>query len=129
MAKTDIENVLSAAAALDIAEVQLFRKAYRMWFGQHISEETLNRYFVAYMFAGAVPHWVRDYARQVLDSAQRQRLDPVKFGVLPELRRRARFGLGMLVLQFLVLALLVLIADWTMRKLPTFEGCLLPPCY
>ncbi len=129
MPNTDIDNVLAAAAALDIAEVQLFRKAYRKWFGERIREETLDRYFVAYMFAGVVPHWVRDYARQVLENAERHSLDPVKFGVFPVLRRRTRFGVGMVVLQFAVLALLVLITDWTLRQLPSFRGCLLPPCY
>ena len=129
MAKTDIDNVLAAAALLDIAEVQLFRKAYRKWFGARIDEDRLDRCFVAYMFAGVVPHWVRDYARQVLDNAARHRLDPVKFGVLPVLRRRPRFGLGMLLLQFVVLAALVLITHWTLEHLPAFQGCLLPPCY
>ncbi|MDH3452467.1 MAG: hypothetical protein OEN20_08600 [Gammaproteobacteria bacterium] len=129
MPRTDIDNVLAAAAALDIAEVQLFREAYRKWFGDRIGEETLDRYFVAYMFAGVVPHWVRDYARQVLDNAARHRLDPVKFGVFPVLRRRPRFGLGMVLLQFAVLMLLVLIADWTLHQLPDYQGCLLPPCY
>ena len=66
MANTDIDDVLSASAALDIAEVQLFRKAYRKWFGSRIDENLLERHFVAYMFAGVVPHWARDYARQVL---------------------------------------------------------------
>ncbi len=129
MANTDIEDVLSAAATLDIAEVQLFREAYRKWFGARIGEDALDRCFVAYMFAGVVPHWVRDYARQVLQHAADHRLDPVKFGILPVLRRRARFGVGMLVLQFAVLVLLVVITDWTLRRLPDFQGCLLPPCY
>lgn len=129
MAKTDIEDVLAAAAALDIAEVQLFREAYRKWFGAGIGEEALDRYFVAYMFAGVVPHWVRDYARQVLHNAANHRLDPVKFGILPVLRRRVRFGFGMLLLQFAVLVLLVVVTDWTLRLLPAFKGCLLPPCY
>ncbi len=129
MAKTDIEDVLAAAAALDIAEVTLFRKAYRKWFGARIGEEALDKYFVAYMFAGVVPHWVRDYARQVLDNAEQHTLDPVKFGVLPVLRRRPRFGLGMLLLQFAVFVLLVLITDWTLRQIPNFQSCLLPPCY
>ena len=129
MAKTDIDDVLAAAAILDIAEVQLFRAAYRKWFGSPVGEDALDRYFVAYMFAGVVPHWVRDYARQVLDNAKRHRLDPVKFGVLPVLRRRPRFGLGMVLLQFALIVLLVLIADWTLRQIPGFQSCLLPPCY
>lgn len=129
MTKTDIDNVLAAAAVLDIAEVQLFRKAYHKWFGSRIGEESLDRYFVAYMFAGVVPHWVRDYARQVLDNAARHRLDPVKFGVVPVLRRRARFGMGMVLLQIAVIALLVVITHWTVRQFPALQGCLLPPCY
>ena len=129
MGNTDIDDVLAAAAALDIAEVQLFRNAYRKWFGSHIDENLLERHFVAYMFAGVVPHWARDYARQVLNSAEHHRLDPVKFGVLPVLRRRTRFGWGMLLLQFAVIALLVLLADWTLGRLPGFQSCLLPPCY
>jgi hypothetical protein len=129
MAKTDIDNVLAAAALLDIAEVQVFRKAYRKWFGSRIGEDVLDRYFVAYMFAGVVPHWVRDYARQVLDNAARHRLDPVKFGVLPVLRRRARLGLGMLLLQFVAIALLVLLTHWTVQHFPSFQGCMFPPCY
>lgn len=129
MAGSDIDNVLAASAVLDISEVQLFREAYRKWFGAHIGEHTLDRHFVAYMFAGVVPHWVRDYARQVLDNAERHQLDPVKFGVLPVLRRRVRFGWSMLALPFVVIGLLVLLADWTLRQMPNFQSCLLPPCY
>lgn len=129
MAGTDIDRVLEAAALLDIAEVQLFRQAYRHWFGRHIDEVRLDRVFCAYMFVGAVPYWVRDYSRQVLEQAARHRLDPVKFGVVPRLVRRSALGLWMLLAPFAVLAVLVWLADWALRALPGAPSCLFPPCY
>ena len=126
---TDIEDVLSASAALDISEVELFREAYRKWFGEPLSERRLDRHFVAYMFAGVVPHWVRDYSRQVVQSAQEHRLDPVRFGVLPKLRRHYRKGFTLLLLPALILLVLVLTSHWTLQYIPQWRGCLLPPCY
>jgi len=126
---SDIEQVLEAAAVLDIAEVQLFREAYGIWFGRRVDEPTLDRHFVAYMFAGVVPHWVRDYARRVLSEAGRHELDPVKFGVLPNLRRRPRIGLGVLAAQLALFVVLVLVANWSLQFVPGLRSCLLPPCY
>ena len=55
MAKTDIEEVLAAAAVLDIAEVQLFRKAYRKWFGSRIGEDLLDKHWLDGLYVSIVP--------------------------------------------------------------------------
>lgn len=55
-----------AAAWLDVPEVEVFARAHVWWFGRRASGEALERAFVAYMFGGRVPPWVRHYAREVL---------------------------------------------------------------
>lgn len=50
---------MDSAAALDITEFDLFRLAYRRWFGQQPEPEALERIFADYMLRGTVPFWLR----------------------------------------------------------------------
>ena len=60
-----------AAACLEVAEIRLFRNAYRHWYGEDPSDRQLDRIFCAYLFCGTIPFWVADYTRRILarDSA------------------------------------------------------------
>lgn len=58
--------VAEASARLDLGEFDLFSHAYRWWFGRAPAAALLEQAFAAYMFQGAVPPWVRHYAREVL---------------------------------------------------------------
>lgn len=55
-----------AAARLRIPEFAFFHLAYRRWFGEPASDSLLEPLFVAYLYRGRVPLWVRHLARQVL---------------------------------------------------------------
>lgn len=129
MIARDVDTVARAAAHLDIAEVALFGKAYRKWYGRSIDELVLDRHFVRFMFAGVVPHWVRAYARQVLEDVRRDRLQPGRFGVVPVPRRQIRLGVCMLLMAVLVFALLLALAHGSLEFLPASTDCVLPPCY
>lgn len=105
------DQVLIAAAMLDIGEHELFAHAYKHWHGRKASDAELERAFLAYMFLGRVPHWVRGYCRQILNQAARNDLDPISFGVLPRLKRRVKLGLLLLLVVNAVFWGLVLLAE------------------
>ncbi len=64
----DGTTVLAAAAQLDVSEFEIFRLAHRAWFGRDGDEKSLERIFVAYMFHGKVPLWVRHLCRDVMEA-------------------------------------------------------------
>jgi len=72
--------VAEAALALGLKEFDLFRLAYRRWFGRQPDEKLLENAFAAYMFGRAVPTWVRHLSRQVVDQRRRGTLDAEAFG-------------------------------------------------
>lgn len=128
--ETEDQCVLDASALLDVPEFELFRLAYRHWFGNDISETELESCFVAYMFERRVPFWVRYFAKEVLDKGREGTLDPVDFGVRPAaatIKGRQR-GIRYLVVAVLVVFVLVLIAHFTARLIPGLD-CFFPPCY
>lgn len=112
----DVHLVIQASADLDIPEFELFVKAYEKWFGAEAKEERVERYYLGYMFCERVPHWVREYCRQVADSAKRHQLDPVHFGIKPILTRRVKKGLTILTLAFGLVAGLIAIAEYTVDR-------------
>jgi len=61
--------VVIAAERLGLKEFDLFREAYRDWFGDDADEAWLERVFVGYMFQRGVPPWVRRFCRAALDAA------------------------------------------------------------
>lgn len=88
---SDIVAVLDASAVLEITEFRLFELAWRERFGSRPDQQHIERYFAAYMFADRVPHWVRSFARHILQLNAEGRLDPKAFGVwqrLPSSRMR-----------------------------------------
>ena len=112
----DVYLVIQASSDLDIAEFELFVKAYEKWFGIAAQEQRVERYYLGYMFCGKVPHWVREYCRQVADSAQRHQLDPVRFGVKPIVTRRVKMGLALITAAFVLVAGLVTVAEYTVDR-------------
>jgi hypothetical protein len=66
----DLQLVCDAAAILRLREFDLFRAAWQDWFGQPPDDKAVERVFVAYLFHQHVPHWLRHFARRVIqDSA------------------------------------------------------------
>lgn len=79
----DTRDVLAASSELQITEFRLFELAYFRWFGEHLGEEKIERFYVGYMFKATAPFWVRHFCREVLEHAKTGELDPTKFGVFP----------------------------------------------
>ncbi len=79
----DEQDVLSASSILHITEFHLFELAYKQWFGEDAGAQDIERFYTPYMFGAVVPHWVRQYCRDVLACDREGRLDPKDFGVFP----------------------------------------------
>ncbi len=92
----DLRLVSEAATALRLREFDLFRAAWRNWFGQAPDDKAMERVFVAYLFHQRVPHWVRSFARRVLADREAGSLDPDRLGVAdyPRLKPLANPGEG-----------------------------------
>jgi len=78
---SDDELVTEAMAALGILDFELFRAAWRNWYGTEPEDRFLEPAFVTYLFTRFVPGYVRHFARQVLAEATAGRLEPANFGV------------------------------------------------
>ncbi len=65
--RDDLAVIEAAAAAMRIGEFDLFRRAFRAWFGVEPDEKRLEAIFVAYLFHREVPSWVRHFCRRALD--------------------------------------------------------------
>ena len=77
----DLRLVSEAAAALHLREFDLFRAAWQSWFGNAPDDKAVERAFVTYLFHQRVPHWVRQFARRVIQDSEAGFLDPERFGV------------------------------------------------
>lgn len=116
------DQVRTAAAMLDIGEHELFAHAFEHWHGRKPGDRELERAFLAYMFLGRVPYWVRGYCREILTQASRNDLDPISFGVLPRLKRQVKLGLLLLLVVNVVFWGLVLLAEYgSSRALTTLN--------
>jgi hypothetical protein len=78
---SDDALVTEAKAALGILGFELFRAAWRNWYGAEPDDRRLEPAFVTYLFKRSVPGYVRHFARQVLAEATAGRLEPADFGV------------------------------------------------
>ena len=78
---SDADLAAEAKAALGILDFELFRTAWRSWYGAEPEDRRLEPAFVAYLYTTRLPNYVRHFARQVLDAAATGRLDPAAFGV------------------------------------------------
>lgn len=76
----DVRGVVDAAWALRVSEFNLFRLAYRRWYGGEPDIKWLEQIFAGYMFRQQVPPWVRQFCREVLARASAGALDRRAFG-------------------------------------------------
>lgn len=102
----DARLVPDAAAALGVREFDLFRLAYRRWYGRDADEKRLERYFAPYMFHQVAPPWVRHMCREVLARAAQGRLDPDDFGAATVRRVQRPVPLGWLTVALTLAAAL-----------------------
>ena len=59
-------EILHAANLLQIGEFQLIQLAYKVWYGQDLPEEKINKIFSEYMISGIIPIWVTYYAKDII---------------------------------------------------------------
>ena len=67
--------IANAANILQIGEFQLLQLAYHEWHGAEISGAELDRLFGDYMLRQQVTHWMRHYARTIVDGYQSGAID------------------------------------------------------
>lgn len=123
-------GVVKAASVLHISEYEVFRIAYRHWFGQPAPDDELRAIFDTYVDARTVPLWVRAYVRRVRKHWQAGKLDPREFGVEPNppTSQWAAFWGGFAFAMMIVfLFLLVYLANE--QGGAVLRGCQFPPCY
>ena len=127
----DVADVLEAVALLEVTEFEFFRIAYRRWYGAEIDDKALEPLYLPYMFHGRVPLWVRQLAREVIQKAGDEDLDPRAYGVLPRplsmdmYNRGLRYCLWIIVIFGTMLTGAATLAEFT----PWSQSCYLPPCY
>lgn len=127
----DVLGVLDAASQLDATEFDVFRGAYREWFGREPADPEIEPYFAHYMYSETAPHWVRSYTRRVRETAARRTIDPREFGIQPapvpdSEVRRGRIYIAVVGVFLLVIFLAITRDD---ALLAVMRNCILPPCY
>ena len=108
-AKTNAGPIGEAAAHLEIKEFDLFALAHRWWFGRRPDPRMLERVFAAYMFAGVVPPWARQFARETLRELLSAAPDLARLG-LDHRRRKAAPRHGGLIVMITVVVFALLYA-------------------
>jgi hypothetical protein len=127
----DVADVLEAAALLEVTEFELFRIAYRRWFGVDLQDRELERFYLPYMFGSRVPPWVRQLTRSVIAEAEAETLDPRTYGIVPRLPSMDMYNRGVRYLLWLTVIFGTLLtgAATVARLAPWHHACYLPPCY
>lgn len=124
-------DVLNTAALLETSEFNVFRLAYRSWYGKTISDDEIERFYIPYMFREVVPHWVRSFCRMILKSEKSGELDTRDY-VPPEPRPKkhevSQFTLK-LIIAVNCLIILLMLADQAAIQMGLDERCMFPPCY
>ena len=126
----DVQAVLNTSALLEITEFEVFRIAYRDWFGRRAADNIIEPFYTDYMFNEVVPAWVRHFTRLVLQLAREGRLEPQRFGIMPKpfSARMAARGVRYLVIAVIWITMLLLLAHFAARYWPVAQ-CYFPPCY
>ena len=115
----DTREVLAASGVLQITEFRLFELAYERWFGKAARADEIEPAFTVYMFRDVVPHWVRKYARDVIESERCGTLEPTQFGVFPRddgysaYGKMVRFAMVLSLIALALLAVGMLVGHYT----------------
>jgi len=126
----DLQGVVRTAALLRVSEFEVFRLAYRQWFGQAPREPALSAPFQNYLQSARVPAWVRAFVRQVSTLQQEGRLDPGEFGIAPPPPATPASVLtGVVAFAALCLVVVMLVQMIVSLQDSMLARCLLPPCY
>ena len=128
---SDVADVLEAAALLQVTEFEFFHLAYRRWYGAEIGDDGLERHYLPYMFKQQVPIWVRHLAREVIDRADQDMLDPRAFGVQPRPLTMDMYNRGLRAVLWIAVIMGTLLtgAATVAELMPWYQTCYFPPCY
>lgn len=134
----NVESNLVAEAAnrLEVGEFQVFQLGYFAWFGCEIEAKALENAFFGYLLENQVPHWVRHFARRIVQLDDQGGLHPYA----PEYHRYDRnyappthvepAGIvKVLAVLLLVGAVLLAVIVSAGNVVPKGVNCLYPPCY
>ncbi len=90
----DLWDLLQTSSLLEIKEFDVFKLAYKEWFGHFPQPHVSEAHFANYMFNQQIPVWVRRYARKVIELHKQDALNPRELGVYQPLpsRRLKRIG-------------------------------------
>ncbi len=72
----DLRDLADAVLLLDLGEHEVFKAAYRWWFGAEPSDADVKRPFADYLRGLALPIWVRQFCREVLQRAAQDGVNP-----------------------------------------------------
>ena len=126
----DVQNVVYAAAVLQISEFDVFRLAYQEWFGRPAERREMEACFHRYLGATQAPVWVRAFVRRIRQLAEEGRLDLRAFGLEPPSpASKARIILGSTVLVGILMIVAFLIYSAFRVGSLVAVVCQLPPCY
>lgn len=64
---TDTQLVFKASAWLEVSEFQVFCDAWQAWYDEKPPEKRIESYFVDFLGQDAVPFWVRNYVRIIIN--------------------------------------------------------------
>lgn len=129
--KSEVRAVLNASALLEISEYDIFRLAYRRWYGEMPDERALERLFGAYLFSEVVPLWVTSFARLVEQQHRQGSLDRNALGIT-EVRQPGQMvyrGLLAIAAIVVVMTVLLVLAESAVQLVRQEGRCLFPPCY
>ena len=62
-----MQLVHKASALLGISEFQIFSDAWMTWYNEKPSEKSIESYFIDFLENGAIPFWVRNHARFIVN--------------------------------------------------------------
>ena len=112
--QADAQAVVEAAWHLRIGEFDLFRLAYRRWYGAEPRLDWLERVFARYMFHRRVPPWVRQFCRDVLERAGARALDRRDFGadMVPRREPLVDYPTRFIAAAMIAMLLLYLVVMW-----------------
>ena len=64
---TDTQLIYIASAWLGISEFQIFSDAWQAWYNEKPSEKRIEVYFINFLGQDAIPFWVRNYVRFIVN--------------------------------------------------------------
>ncbi len=104
----DLWDLLQTSSLLEIKEYDVFKLAYKEWFGHLPKPQVSEAHFANYMFNQKIPVWVRRYTRKVIELHERDALNPRELGVYQPLPSRKLKRIGKIYTVVLLTVLLYL---------------------